>query len=92
MEGYGQYGAIENQGFVYGDIRTGWQNVQPEFAKMTGLPHKNFLLTQISAGIQFGQFMRIGFQRFYGPAQAFNVSKNELSKWHLVLQIIPAAK
>ena len=92
IEAYGQYGAIGGKGFLYADYRGGLQTVQPDFARSVGLVHKNFGLSQFAAGLQFAGFMRIGFQRFFGPAAAFGATKDELSKWHLVLQIMPLQK
>jgi hypothetical protein len=93
LEAYAQRAAIGDTGFVYADVRSGWQGVRSEFAQKIGLGGKNnFLLSQFDAGIQFSGVLRIGFQRFFGPAQAFNVSKNEFSKWHLVLQLAPLKK
>jgi hypothetical protein len=92
FEGYGQYRAIGNVGDFYGDARIGYQYVQPDFAKAVGLTTHNFMMTQIAAGIQFDNFLRIGFQRYFGPAPAFNLSQQQLYHWHLVLEIAPLAK
>ncbi len=92
VEAYGQYAALKNAGYAYFDVRSGWQNVQPEFAVSTGLPHRNFLLSEFTVGLNFGNYVRVGVQRFQGPPQAFGVTKDELSKWHLVVQIMPPKK
>jgi len=92
VEAFGRYSAFDSGGYLYGAVKTGWQNVQSEFAKTTGLPHRNFVLSQISLGVQVSDYMSIGFQRFIGPEQAFGTTKDELSKWHLVVQIMPLTK
>ncbi len=92
IEAYGQYGAIGGKGFVYANYKGGLQTVQTDFARSVGLAHKNFGMSQLAAGIQFGGFMRVGFQRFFGPPAAFGITRGELSKWHLVLQIMPLKK
>src|SRR6202000_943940 len=84
LEFYGQYGAIGKQGFLYADVKTGFQAVQTSFAQGLGVPHDNVALTQIAGGVQFADYMRIGFERFFGPAPAFGVTAAELSGWHLV--------
>jgi hypothetical protein len=92
IEAYGQYGAIGGKGFLYADYRGGLQTVQTDFARSVGLTHKNFGLGQFAVGFQFAGFMRIGFQKFFGPPAAFATTRDELSKWHLVLQIMPLPK
>jgi hypothetical protein len=92
IEAYGQYGAIGGKGYLYADYRGGLQTVQTDFARSAGLAHKNFGLGQLAVGLQFAGFMRIGFERFFGPPAAFATTKDELSKWHLVLQIMPLQK
>lgn len=90
IEMYGQYDAIGGTGLFYGDVRSGYQYVQPEFAAAAGLGGKsNFLLTQIAGGIQFNGLIRIGFQKFFGPAQLFNVKQSDFNKVHLVIQFAP---
>jgi hypothetical protein len=64
--------------------------VQKEFAQRVGLGGTNwFPLTQLDAGFQFAGFLRIGFQKEFGPEQAFGVSREEFRKFHLVLQLAP---
>ena len=92
LESYGEWRGIGDNGLLYADIRSGWQYVQPEFAQKIGLGTNNFLLTQFAAGIEFAKLARFGFQRFVGPAPAFGVTQSELSKWHLVLQLVPKPK
>jgi hypothetical protein len=93
VESYGEWRALEKGGLMYADIRTGLQYVQPEVAQKLGLGTKNqFLLTQFAAGIEFAQLLRFGFQRFVGPASAFGVTQSELSKWHLVVSLVPRPK
>jgi hypothetical protein len=92
VEAYGQYGAIGGKGFLYADYRGGLQTVQTDFARSVGLPHKNFGMQQFCLGLQMGGFLRIGFQKFFGPAAAFGTTRDDLSKWHLVLQVIPLGK
>jgi hypothetical protein len=95
FELYGQQMAIPDKdghavGFVYGDVRSGIQGVQKDFAQKVGLGGKTwFPLTQMDAGFQFGGFLRIGFQKYFGPEQAFGVSRDEFRKFHLVLQLTP---
>lgn len=92
VEAYGEWRAIGDTGLMYADVRSGWQHVQPEFAQKIGLGTNNFALTQFAAGIEFAKLVRFGFQRFVGPAPAFGVTQSELSKWHLVLQLVPKPK
>src|ERR1051326_2169609 len=87
-EAYAEYRAIKNLGAFYADLRSGWQWVQADFAQAVGLGDKqNFALSQFAGGLEIRGFMRIGFQRYFGPAQVFNITNSELSKWHLVLQL-----
>jgi hypothetical protein len=92
LEGYGEWRATKNAGLFYADVRWGIQHVQPEFAQKLGLASTNFQLTQFAAGIEFAQLLRFGFQRFVGPSAAFGVTPKDLSKWHLVVQIVPKPK
>lgn len=93
VEAYGEWRAIGNAGSFYADIRTGWQYVQPEVAQKIGLgSQNNFALTQFAAGVEFAGLVRFGFQRFSGPAPAFNVTTSQLSKWHLVMSLVPKKK
>jgi hypothetical protein len=91
-EAYGQIQAIGNTGFVYGDIKTGYQYIQPDFATSVGLgPKNNFLLSTVAAGVQFNGFARIGFQYSRGPAQLSSIGQNDFNKFHLVIQLSPTA-
>ncbi|MBZ5504652.1 MAG: hypothetical protein LAO78_04105 [Acidobacteriia bacterium] len=93
VESYGEWRALEQGGLMYADIRTGLQYIQPEVAQQLGLGSQNkFLLTQFAAGIEFAKLLRFGFQRFIGPTGAFGVTQNELSKWHLVISLVPRSK
>jgi hypothetical protein len=88
-EAYSELRAIGDTGLFYADLRSGLQIVQPEVAQKLGLSKNKFLLTQFAAGVEFAGLLRFGFQRFAGPSSAFGVSSSELSKWHLVIQLVP---
>ena len=90
IEAYGEWRAFQDGGLMYADLRTGVQYIQPEVAQKLGLGSQNkFGLTQFAAGIEFAKLVRFGFQRFIGPSGAFGVAQSELSKWHLVLSLVP---
>jgi hypothetical protein len=93
VEAYGEWRGIGDAGSLYADLRTGWQYVQPEVAQKLGLGNQNkFGMSQFAAGVEFAGLIRLGFQRFVGPAPAFNVTTSELSKWHLVANLVPKKK
>jgi hypothetical protein len=91
-EAYGQLLFYKQVGYLYADVRSGYQYVQPAFAQSTGLGLKNnFIVSQFAAGVQFTGFVRIGFQRYQGPAQLLPGGENDFNKFHLVIQVSPAA-
>jgi hypothetical protein len=90
-EAYGQLAFYKNKGFLYGDVRSGYQYVQPTFAQTVGLGTKNnFLSSQFAGGVQFTGIMRIGFEKYQGPAQTLISGQNTFNKWHLVIQLSPS--
>jgi hypothetical protein len=92
-EVYFAYNGIGNAGGFYADYRGGLQSVPGgDFKKALGLSSNTFALHQLSFGLNFGGLMRIGAQRYYGPAAGFNVpSGANFNKWHLVIQLSPGA-
>jgi hypothetical protein len=90
LEGYAQAGS-DNGTFVgYFDARSGLQSVQSSYAKSMGLSKGNFLLSSGTIGVQIKGILRIGFQQFFGPRQAFGATtRSDFSKPHFVLQFNP---
>jgi hypothetical protein len=89
-EVYFAYNAIGSAGGVYGDYRGGLQSVPGGFKVAAGLPSNVFGLQQASFGFNFAGLMRIGAQRYFGPAAGFNAPTGaNFGKWHLVIQLSP---
>ncbi|MGA7381639.1 MAG: hypothetical protein WBX03_12385 [Terriglobales bacterium] len=89
-EAYFAYNAIGNAGGVYADYRGGLQTVPGSFKTATGLPSNVFGLQQVSFGLSFAGLMRVGAQRYFGPAAAFGAPTTaDFGKWHLVIQLSP---
>lgn len=73
VEFYGEFGSIPNSGtaaILFLDAKIGGEFVTPDFATKIGTP-KSFFLGQFAAGIEFAKSVRIGFQYFMGPKQAY---------------------
>jgi hypothetical protein len=89
-EMYFAYNGVGNGGGFYADYRGGVEAVPGSFKKAAGLSSNVFGLQQISFGLNFGGAMRIGAQRYFGPAAGFNVlTPANFNKWHLVIQLSP---
>jgi hypothetical protein len=101
VEIYEEYRAFSSNtdpgGALYVDFRGGLQGVQGSFARSIGITGKTeFGLAQVSMGVIFNGFLRVGFQRFFGPSQFYTTtsgtpatSQSDFGKWHLVLQLSP---
>jgi len=91
MEAYSELRG--DKGLLYGDIRTGFQWIQPEVAQKLSLGTQNkFGLTQLAFGVEFAGLVRIGAQRFVGPSAAFGTTPASLSQWHIVMSLVPQKK
>ena len=100
VEGYSEYRAFSSSadpgGALYIDARGGFQGVQGAFARSVGLSKTEFPMGQVSFGILFNGFIRVGAQRFFGPTQLYATAaggpvttQGDFKKWHLVLQLAP---
>ncbi len=89
VEVYASYDGIGHTGGFYFDYRGGFESVPGSFARDAGLPQHNFLLQQLAFGFNFVGALRVGAQRFFGPASAFDTQASGFNKWHLVIQLSP---
>ncbi|HEY7403036.1 MAG TPA: putative Ig domain-containing protein [Candidatus Angelobacter sp.] len=90
FEAYAEYHAIGNAGGFYGDYSAGYQNVPDSFKTAAGLSTNNFFLQQMSFGVSFAGLVRVGAQRYVGPAAAFGATTGaDFKNWHLVIQLNP---
>ncbi|RXH55137.1 hypothetical protein [Granulicella sibirica] len=92
IEAYASYDGIGNTGGVFFDYRGGFESVPGHFAKAAGLSQHNFQLHQLTFGFNFVGFLKIGAQKYFGPAAAFNAvstTDSSFNKWHFVIQFSP---
>jgi Putative Ig domain len=92
IESYTSYDGIGKTGGVYFDYRGGLESVPGGFAKAAGLSQHNFGLQQLTFGFNFVGLLRIGAQKYFGPAAAFNqpgTNESGFNKWHFVIQLSP---
>jgi hypothetical protein len=90
VEVYGAYTGIANKGGGYFDYQGGLESVPGAFKTATGLPSNVFGLQQVSFGFVFSGVFRVGGQRYFGPAAAFDVPNAvNFDKWHFVIQVSP---
>jgi hypothetical protein len=79
LEFYAQTASIEqSQGssnaLIYLDVKPAAEIVSPAFATAIGLKsNRYFFLGQASAGLEFYNSVRVGFQYFFGPSQVYQV-------------------
>jgi hypothetical protein len=102
VEFYGEVGSIPSAGtaaVVYADAKIGGDFVSSDFASKIGT-NSAFFLGQFSAGIEFAKSVRVGFQYFIGPKQAYCVPNTtgctavtgSLSGVHLIVSFTPPSK
>jgi hypothetical protein len=91
IETYGQAGSDSGTFVGYLDVRSGGEFIpQASYAQALGLTHRSFLLTSATIGVQITGVIRIGYQYFIGPSQAFGAQgASDFSKPHFVLQFAP---
>lgn len=92
IEAYVQLLDIENKGGAFLFTRWGHQHVSEAFKNAAKLADQNFGVFEIAIGAQFGDLLRVSFQRFQAPAAAAGVSVEKLKGWHLVVQLAPTKK
>jgi len=100
LEFYSELGSIPNAGtaaVMYADAKMGGEFLTSDLASKIGT-NSTFFLGQFSAGIEFEKSLRIGFQYFVGPKQAYCVPNTtgctavtgSMSGVHLVVSFNPS--
>lgn len=103
LEGYAEFGSIPESGkastVIYVDAKVGAELLSSALASKIGT-NSAFFLGQFSGGIEFAQSVRVGFQYFLGPSQAYCVpsttggctaATGSVSGFHLVVSFTPPA-
>ena len=101
LEFYSELGSIPNAGtaaVMYADAKMGGEFLASDLASKIGT-NSTFFLGQFSAGIEFEKSLRIGFQYFVGPKQAYCVPNTSgctaftgsMSGVHLVVSFNPSS-
>jgi hypothetical protein len=101
LEFYGEFGSIPASGtaaILYVDAKAGGEFLTSDLASKIGTSSA-FFLGQISAGIEFQRSVRVGFQYYLGPKQAYCVPNSatpgctsvtaSMSGVHLVVSFTP---
>jgi hypothetical protein len=92
VEGSAELKDLESKGGIFVSGRWGRQHVSDAFKTATMLASANFNVFEMAIGVQFGDFVRVSFQRFHAPPSAAGVILQQLTGWHLVLQLAPTKK
>lgn len=103
FEGYAEFGSIPESGkastVIYVDAKLGAELLSSALASKIGT-NNAFFLGQLSGGIEFAQSVRVGFQYFLGPSQAYCVpstsggctaTTGSVSGFHFVVSFTPPA-
>jgi hypothetical protein len=89
VEGYWEVRAIQGSGRVFLSGRYGLQTVSATFKTAAHLDKSTYPVAQVALGAQLGEFLRISLQRFQAPPGLTGATLDDLSHWHLVLQLSP---